>query len=470
MGTADVTAILATPEDTQVRAHSGSLETASPEFPKFEPTELALADAAKAWIEAHGGFVIHDGDRFLWFDGDRFCGDDGNAKLQEFFKAMVRQGGSPWTPADRARMGRRASIGGAMSLTASALHVDRSTLDANDFLLPCPGGVTVDLETGKVRRSSPADRMTKRAGVTPDFSMPIPQFMAFLDQVSGGDKDFPDFIQKLFGYLLTGSTKEQKLFYIVGPGGGGKSTLIEMIRHVLGDFAVMTEAATFAEQRYEPHPAALAALDGARAVFAPEFEGRCIDASKAKAFTGDAALSVRGMRENFRQVRVTGKLVTVGNSEPQLRTVDEAIRRRFVLFHFNSPPAKADSGLLAKLKAEAPGILAWAIRGARAWLDAGELCIPASIAKASADYLDDQDSFGSWVEEHLDVGDRLAFTASADLFNHWKPYTEGANEATGTAKAFGSRLRKLGLQSGSTRVSGRGVKGWYGCKLRSVTP
>jgi P4 family phage/plasmid primase-like protien len=443
---------------------------APPEFPEFEPTELALADAARSWIEGRDGFIIHDGDSFLWFDGDRLCRESGNAKTQELFKSMVRQAGPAWKPADHARMGRRASISGAMSLAASALAIPRSSLDTDDWLLPCPGGVTCDLTTGKVRRSTPADRMTKIAGVAPDFSMPIPNWIAFLVQVGGGDEDeFLRLIQVLFGYLLTGSTKEQRLFYIVGRGGTGKSTLVDIIRHVLGDFAVMTEAATFAEQRHEPHPAALAALDGRRAVFAPEFEGRRIDASKTKAFTGDGAMSVRGLYEKFRQVRVTAKLIMVGNSEPQLRTVDEAIRRRFVLIPFNSPPPKVDLDLPAKLRAEAPGILAWAIRGAQEWVEEG-LYIPASIAQASAEYLDDQDSFGSWIAEHVDLTDRRSFTASAELFAHWRVYAEAANDAAGTAKAFGSRLRKMGLQSGWTRVNGKSAKGWTGCKLRSLAP
>jgi putative DNA primase/helicase len=440
-----------------------------PEFPAFEPTELALADTAVSVIRAGGGWLVHDGSAWLWFDGDRFSRSQGNARMQELLKAMVRRCGGDWKPADRSRAERRAFISGAAGLASTALTVDRDDIDAHDFLLPCRGGVTVDLETGKVRRSIPTDLMERCAGVAPDPSMPIPVWHAFLLQVSGGDEDFPRFAQVLVGYLLTGSTKEQKLFYIVGRGGTGKSTFNDILRFVLGEFAVVTEASTFAEQRHEPHPAALAALDGARAVFAPEFEGRRIDASKVKAFTGDGALSVRRMREDFWQSRVRAKLVMVGNSEPQLRTVDEAIRRRFVLIPFNSPPAKVDPDLLDKLKAEAPGILAWAIRGAQEWISEG-LYIPASIAKASADYLDDQDSFGTWVEEHLDLSDRLAFTSSSELFNHWKLYAEGANEAAGTAKAFGSRLRKLGLQSGWTRVGGKGAKGWSGCKLRSVTP
>lgn len=481
MGTDDVAAILSNPQDVDLPENLRRkavdpfatlipVEAAPPpDFPEFEPTELALADAARAWIEARGGFVIHDGDTFRWFDGDRFCREAGGANVQELFKDMVRQAGEAWKPADHARMGRRASIGGAMALMASAVFVDPSALDAGDFLLPCPGGVTVDLESGKVRRSSPADRMTKRAGVAPDPAVSIKHWVAFLDQVSGGDEDFLRFAQVWFGYLLTGSTKEQKLFYIVGRGGTGKSTFVEVLQYVLGDFAVSTQAATFAEQRHEPHPTAMAAFEGARLAVASEFEGKRIDASTAKNVTGDRVIAVRRMREDFRQIPVKFKLTMVGNSEPQLRTVDEAIRRRFVLIPFNRIPLKVDHDLPAKLRAEAPGILAWAIRGAQEWLEEG-LYIPASITKASADYLNDQDSFGSWVEEHLDLGDRLAFTSSAELFNHWKLYAEGANEAAGTAKAFGSRLRKLGLESGWARVSGKGAKGWHGCKLRSVTP
>jgi HK97 family phage major capsid protein len=71
MGAADVAAIMVSPQDVDLPPGLGSPAMAQPlEFPACEPTELALADAAKAWIEACGGPVIHDGDAFLWFDGD----------------------------------------------------------------------------------------------------------------------------------------------------------------------------------------------------------------------------------------------------------------------------------------------------------------------------------------------------------------------------------------------------------------
>lgn len=447
-----------------VRPAAG-METAEP--PQFEPTELALADAAAEVINQYGGQAIHDGTGFRSFNGDCFPKDPDNAPVQEFLKSMVRRCGGSWKPADRARMERRATIGGAMALLASApgIAVKPSDLDQHDFLLPCRGGVTIDLEAGKQRKSVAADKMTRCAGVAPDFGMPTPLWHSTLMQFAGGDEDVVHFLQVLVGYFLTGSTKEQRLFYIVGRGGTGKSTFVEILRRLLGEYAAMTEAATFAEHRNEPHPAALAAIEGARLVIAPEFEGRKLDASKVKAFTGDGVLSVRGMRENFRQSPVKAKLLMVGNSEPQLRTVDDAIRRRFVLIPFNFQPSKVDPDLSAKLWTEAAGIMAWAVRGAAEWIEDG-LYLPEAIIKASADYLDDQDSFGAWVGEYLDLTERTAFTSSADLFASWKLYAEGANEQAGTAKAFGSKLRKFGLSSSLRRWNGAPTKGWEGCKLR----
>lgn len=462
-----VARILANAQDVTLPPGMGPIDQTADLSPVFHPTELALADAAAEVIQMSGGRTVYAGDGFRTFDGDSFPKEPDNGPVQELLKAMVRLRGEAWKPADRQRMERRASIGGALALLSSVptVAVKRADLDQHDYLVPCKGGVTVDLETGKPRPSSSADRMTRCAGIVPDFEMQTPLWIATLMQFAGGDEEVVRFLQVLVGYFLTGSTKEQRLFYLVGRGGTGKSTFVEILRRLLGDFAAMTEAATFAEHKNEPHPAALAAIEGARLVIAPEFEGRKLDASKVKAFTGDGVLSVRGMRENFRQSPVKAKLLMVGNSEPQLRTVDEAIRRRFVLIPFNHLPSRADPDLTEKLWAEAPGIMAWAIRGALEWIEEG-LYLPEAIARASVDYLDDQDSFGTWVRDLLDLSDCTAFTSSSDLFASWKLFAEGVNEQCGTQKALSARLRRLGMARGQRRWNGAITRGWEGCRIR----
>lgn len=463
-----VAKILANAQDVALPPGMGPTGQSADLSPEFHPTELALADAAAEVIKLSGGPTVFAGDGFRTFNGESFPKEPDNGPVQELLKSMVRLRGEAWKPADRQRMERRASISGALALLSSvpAVAVKRADLDQHDLLLPCKGGVTVDLEAGKPRPSSPADRMTRCAGVAPDFDMHTPLWIATLMQFAGGDEEIVRFLQLLVGYFLTGSTKEQRLFYLVGRGGTGKSTFVETLRRLLGEFAAMTEAATFAEHKHDPHPAALAAIEGARLVIAPEFEGRRLDASKVKAFTGDGVLSVRGMRENFRQSPVKAKLLMVGNAEPQLRTVDEAIRRRFVLIPFNHVPSKADPDLVEKIWAEAPGIMAWAVRGALEWIEEG-LYLPEAIIRASADYLDDQDSFGTWVRDFLDLSDCTAFTSSSDLFANWKLHAEGLNEQSGTQKALSARLRRFGLVSSQRRWNGTITRGWEGCRIRS---
>ena len=468
MGHVDkVAKIIRNAQDVVMPPGLGPTDQTADLSPEFQPTELALADAAAEVIRQSGGRTVYAGDGFRTFNGESFPKEPDNGPVQELLKSMVRLRGEGWKPADRQRMERRASISGALALLSSvpAVAVKRAEIDQHDFLLPCKGGVTVDLEAGKPRPSSPTDRMTRCAGVAPDFEMRTPLWIATLIQFAGGDEEIVRFLQILVGYFLTGSTKEQKLFYLVGRGGTGKSTFVEILRRLLGEFAAMTEAATFAEHKNEPHPAALAAIEGARLVIAPEFEGRKLDASKVKAFTGDGVLSVRGMRENFRQSPVKAKLLMVGNSEPQLRTVDEAIRRRFVLIPFNHLPSRVDPDLADKLWAEAPGIMAWAIRGATEWIEEG-LYLPEAITRASADYLDDQDSFGTWVRDLLDLSDCTAFTSSSDLFASWKLFAEGVNEQSGTQKALSARLRRFGLASSQRRWNGAITRGWEGCRIR----
>ena len=90
-------------------------------------------------------------------------------------------------------------------------------------------------------------------------------------------------------------------------------------------------------------------------------EGRRWAESKIKALTGGDEISARFMRQDFFEFVPAFKLVIAGNHRPGLRSVDEAIRRRFHLIPFNVviPPHERDEKLGDRLRAEWPGILAW---------------------------------------------------------------------------------------------------------------
>src|SRR5262249_19505832 len=85
--------------------------------------------------------------------------------------------------------------------------------DADLWLLNTPGGV-VDLRTGNLRPHQVDDYMTKITAVAPGGDCPM--FMKFLETITAGDKELQAYLQRAFGYALTGSVKEHAMFFGYG--------------------------------------------------------------------------------------------------------------------------------------------------------------------------------------------------------------------------------------------------------------
>ena len=335
--------------------------------------------------------------------------------------------------------------------------------DADPWLLNTPGGV-VDLRSGKIRRASPNDYMTKATGVAPDDTCPISTWLRFLDRTAGGDADLIHFLQRVSGYALTGITSEHALFFIYGTGANGKSTFLNALTGCQGDYHRTSAIETFTASATERHPTDLAALRGARLVTAVETEeGRRWAESKIKSLTGGDRIAARFMRQDFFEFTPMFKLIIAGNHKPGLRSVDEAIRRRFHLVPFTTavPPAERDETLADQLRTEWPGILAWAIRGCLDWQERG-LIPPAAVRDATAAYLEAEDALAAWIEDQGQI-DPNAWESSADLFRSWKSWADRSGEYHGSLKKFCQRLddrsETLGLRKGR---DGKGNRGFFG--------
>src|SRR5262249_28324913 len=233
--------------------------------------------------------------------------------------------------------------------------------DTDLWLLNTPGGV-VDLRTGTLRAHRPEDYMTRITAVAPGGDCPM--FLSFLDTITTGDKELQAYLQRAFGYALTGSVKEHAMFFGYGIGSNGKSTLMNTVAHVVGDYYSAASMDTFIVTVGDRHPADLAALRGARLVVASETEeGRRWAEARIRQLTGDDPISARFMRQDYFTYHPQFKLFFMGNHKPGLRTVNVAIRRRFNLIPFGVviPEKQRDKDLPDKLRKEWPGILAWMI-------------------------------------------------------------------------------------------------------------
>src|SRR5262249_35545018 len=150
-------------------------------------------------------------------------------------------------------------------------------------------------------------------------------------------------------------------------------------------------------------------------------------------------------RQDFFEYVPHFKLVIAGNHKPGLRSVDEAIRRRFHLIPFTVtiPADERDRDLDAKLAAEWPGILAWMIEGCLQWQQIG-LAPPSVVTEATGAYLEAQDATSAWIEEQCER-DPNAWERSSALFASWKAWAERSGEPAGDVKRFRDRLETRGI-------------------------
>lgn len=333
------------------------------------------------------------------------------------------------------------------------------SFDADKLLLGTPGGV-VDLRTGVLRPAARGDLITKLTAAPPAPPGARPaRWLAFLDEVFAGDAELIAFMQRAAGYALTGSTAEHKLLFLYGGGRNGKSVYLNTLAALWADYARRAAAATFIASQTERHPTDIAGLQGARLVIASELpRGRTWDEQAIKDLTGGDKLTARFMRGDFFDFIPEMTLMIAGNSMPSFRGVDEAIRSRVVLVPFNVtiPPERRDRTLPEKLMAEGPAILRWAIEGALEWQRRG-LDVPASVAAASADYFDAEDTVGLFLADEA-VIEAGRFTAAADLHLRFGQWCQGQGLNPWTQATLIKELRARGFADHKSNGR-RGLKG-----------
>jgi putative DNA primase/helicase len=338
--------------------------------------------------------------------------------------------------------------------------------DAHLWLLNTPSGV-VDLRTGQSAAHDQKLYMSKITAVGPSGDCPL--WKKFLAKVTGENEELQKYLARVCGYALTGSIREHVFFFFYGAGANGKGVFLNTVSAILGDHATVAPISTFIASRTEQHPTDLASLRGARLVTAQETErDRHWAEAKIKALTGGDKISARFMRQDFFEFAPIFKLLIAGNNKPQLRDVDEAIRRRFNLIPFEVviPVAERDRDLTDKLRREWPGILQWMIDGCLEWQRIG-LAPPAVVREATENYFDAEDALAQWIAECCRTGlHEFTFDLSTALYTSWKVWAKNAGEDPGTQKAFVGALEKRGFKASKGT---RGIRIIRGLTLQEIS-
>ncbi len=355
--------------------------------------------------------------------------------------------------------GNIARVHGMLSSAAPHLSKPVDTLDHDPFLLATPRD-TIELGLHcSTRPSDRADRITRRLNVELKPGAECPRFLKFLEQIMP-DREMREFLQRIFGYCLTGSTQEQAFFIFYGTGNNGKSTLMNLVRHIMGSYAMNSPVSTFLAKRDGMDGANaspdLARLPGARLVTAAEPpEGARLDEAKVKEMASGEPMTVRHLNQGFFEFRPVFKAIISTNHRPTIRGTDRGIWRRIRLVPFTVgiPEDQIDRNLEAKLMLEAEGILQWMLDGTEAWFETG-LKPPAAAIAAVEAYRADEDPVGEFLKarcelcpETIDRNTGRPFEVSAkrlrDAYLEWCK-EEGLDPLAG--KTFGSKLTGRGIE------------------------
>ena len=314
--------------------------------------------------------------------------------------------------------------------------------DQNPYLLNCLNG-TLNLRSGSLASHKREDLITKLVPVEYNPDAVAPTWEGFLDRIMAGDQDLIQFLQRAIGYSLTGDTTEQCFFILYGQGSNGKSTFLETIRTLLGDYAQQANSSTFLVKRVDSGPSNdLAAMVGARFIAASEVSpGRLLDEALVKQVTGGESIRARFLYADFFEFHPQFKLFLGTNHKPRIRGADLAIWRRIRLIPFNVtiPTDEQDPKMLTKLQAELPGILNWALRGSREWMDHG-LGKTEAVAKATHEYQTEMDLLGGFLEDCCEM-DPAAWVTTSELKKAYNTWCDENGEKPVGNNAFADLLR-----------------------------
>lgn len=317
--------------------------------------------------------------------------------------------------------------------------------DQQKMLLNVANG-TLDLATGKLLPHNRANQLTKISPVEFQAGAACREWLLFLDTITDSNQELIDFLQRAIGYSLTGATKEQCLFLLYGTGRNGKSTFVETIAALLGDYARASNFTTFLEKQGDSPRNDIARLAGARFVSACETEqGRALAESVVKELTGGDVISARFLNKEFFEFKPMFKIFLAANHKPIIRGQDKGIWRRIKMIPFDVtiPENRVDKSLPEKLRAELPGILNWALAGCLAWQRDG-LQEPEIVRAATEQYKDESDRLKDFLTECC-VRGRKHKVEYKSLYKTYVSYCEENSERAIGKHGFTQALNERGF-------------------------
>jgi putative DNA primase/helicase len=326
------------------------------------------------------------------------------------------------------------------------LVIDSNEIDKNPWLI-CVKNGTLDLSNGTFREHERGDFISKMADVEYQPEADCPDWKKFIREIMNYNNELIQYLQTVSGWAITGDTSEQTMFILYGSGANGKSTFLNTLMYLLGDYAIATPTETFMSKKGEQIGNDLARLRGTRFVTTTETEqGKKIAEPLIKQITGNDKITARFLYGEYFNFKPTFKVFMATNHKPSIRGADHGIWRRIKLIPFTNriPEEKQDKHLEEKLKKEASGILNWILEGVSRWQKEG-LKAPPVVLTATDEYRSEMDIIGNFVKDCC-VQKPGIIIKVRELYKAYEKWCNENNEHLVSERFLALRLQEIGFQ------------------------
>ena len=441
----------------------------SPEDDEIEaplPAQFSEDNLARHWVIRHGKYWRYVAQFGAWYEWqDDHWQQEKTSKAFELARNITREALS-WdgiSKAERLRVNSARTAGAMLQFVRSDRKIAAlaDQWDANPNLLGVPGGV-IDLTLCKMVSADPEHFITKRTSVAPIKGEPE-RWLKFLREVTRDNEEIMAYLQRFAGYCLTGDTSEHSLAFLYGTGANGKGTFVSTLLGVMADYAITAPIETFSESKTERHSTELARLRGARLVATEETSiGAKWNESRIKVLTGGNRISAHFMRQDDFEFQPEFKLLIAGNHKPQMRSVDEAMKRRMhiVPFTVTIPESERDPHLADALRKEWPQILYWMIQGCAAWRDY-RLAPPDQVREATERYLQSNDILAAWLEECCECEGE---SEGKILYQNFASWCDAQGETVWSRRGWADAMIDKGFENFRKKQAGIVTRGFRGVK------
>ena len=340
---------------------------------------------------------------------------------------------------------------------SESLRIPLNQWDRNPETLGVPSGV-IDLKTGELRSAAADEYITLFTSVDPQEREPL-KWLKFLDEATGGDNELIEYLRRWCGYLVTGYTREHKILVLYGTGGTGKSTFVETIAEIMGDYRKSIPIGALAGNNNN-HREVYARLVGARAIISGEPSSSSQwRADMVKSIAAGDTITANHMRQNSFDFSCVGKLMISANHAPRIEGhSDSGLERRLQIVGFHSRPETEDVFLRERLVEEGPAILNWMVEAAGDYLRLGLQDAPTAIKRENKEFVHQNEPIAAWREErlHLSIDPymRISTAQARTDYAAWHQENVGSDVPLPSNRAFGIRLKKLTPPVESRKIGG----------------